>query len=45
MSTEGGSDLKVDLTALVTSLASLMAPSTEAPDPRATFITFNQDTT
>ena len=30
---------------LVTSLASLMAPSTEAPDPRATFITFNQDTT
>ena len=45
MSTEGGVDLKVDLTALVTSLASLMTTPADSNQSRATFISFNQDTT
>merc|ERR1711971_324202 len=42
---EGGGDLKVDLSALVTSLASLMTTPVDSNQSRATFISFNQDTT
>merc|ERR1711971_108612 len=42
---EGGVDLKVDLSALVTSLASLMTTTVDSNQSRATFISFNQDTT
>merc|ERR1712018_385258 len=46
MSAEGGvQDLKVDLGALVTSLASLMTAPVDSSQSRATFISFNQDTT
>ena len=45
MSTEGGVDLKVDLGAIVTSLASLMTTPVDSNQSRATFISFNQDTT
>ena len=46
MSVEGGvQDLKVDLGALVTSLASLMTTPVDSNQSRATFISFNQDTT
>ena len=45
MSTEGGVDLKADLGALVTSLASLMTTPVDSNQSRATFISFNQDTT
>ena len=42
---EGGVVLKVDLSALVTSLASLMTTPVDSNQSRATFISFNQDTT
>ena len=45
MSTEGGVDLKADLGALVPSLASLMTTPVDSNQSRATFISFNQDTT
>ena len=45
MSQEGGVDLKVDLGAIVTSLASLMTTPVDSNQSRATFISFNQDTT